>query len=113
MNIKLIRKQRYTIETIQEVEIDEQELKNYEGDYDDLFYDAPEVIKHDDYVENFFYPDRFNFIGYNVYLHSGDVIKKFRLDNKVNLFDLEDWDKDIEQPLAIALARLKFKKINK
>lgn len=88
MKVKLIRKQRYIIETHQEVEVDINDIN--EQDYDELFYDSPETIESADEQIMFRHPDNFDYVGYDILLDDNEYHRIDSYDNTL-LDDLPNW----------------------
>lgn len=107
MKIKLIRKQKYIIETEQEVEVDINDID--ENDLDELFYDSPEFIKSGDEMILFNHPDDFDYEGYDVMIDDKELI---RIDSYRNTSkdDLPDWS---QLPKSSLKEYLRNKKIDK
>ena len=115
MKIKLVRKQKYTIETHQEIEIDIKDIQETShtlylwGDLDNLFYDSTEMIMSGDELQVYQQPDNFDYEGWDIMIDDGD--EYLRIDSYRSKIkdDLQDWS---ELPKTSIKDYLRNKKID-
>ena len=112
MKIKLIRKQKYTIETHQEIEIEVDESGKLDNiDYDAYFYNSKETIFNHDEETEFDHPDNFDYEGFDVLIQDPLSEEYIRLESYRNDFkdDLIDWS---ELPKTTIKEYIRNKKID-
>jgi len=109
MKIKLVRKQKYIIETHQEIEVDIKDIEETSEDLDDLFYDSTEMIMSGGELQVYQQPDNFDYEGWDIMIDDGD--EYIRIDSYRSKIkdDLQDWS---ELPKTSIKDYLRNKKID-